>query len=63
MLYITSKFHEDSVNTIGFLEGGLLKPPPPELRKSPGGRELSIQIFQKQGESGPIHFVFYVDSQ
>ena len=27
MLYLTSKFHENRVNTFGFMEGGLFKPP------------------------------------
>ena len=36
MFYLTSKFHDNHVNTFGFMEdggggggGGLLKPPPP----------------------------------
>ena len=35
MFYLTSKFHDDSVNTFGFVEGGeLLKPLPPRSRNS-----------------------------
>ena len=29
MFYLTSKFHDNRVNTFGFMEGGLLKPPLP----------------------------------
>ena len=48
MFSLTSKFHDNRVNTFGFMKGGgggLLKPPPPpqvqELQKSPGGIGLS----------------------
>ena len=43
MFYLTSKFHDNCVNSFGFMEGGggwLLKPPPSkaqELQKSPDG--------------------------
>ena len=45
MFYLTSKFHDNSANTFGFMEGdGALKPPPPphaqELQKRPGGIRL-----------------------
>ena len=43
MFYQTSKFHENRVDTFGFMEGGAFEahppPPPPhaqELQKSPG---------------------------
>ena len=46
MLYLTSKFHDKCVNTFGFMEGGLLKPPPSppaqELQKTPGGIGLIL---------------------
>ena len=45
MFYLTSNFHDDGVNTFGFMERGLLKPPPlpkaQELRKTPGGIGLT----------------------
>ena len=40
MLYLTSKFHDNRVNTFGFMEGGGAIEAPPqaqELQKSPGG--------------------------
>ena len=51
MFYLTSKFHGNRVNTFGFMEGGLLKPPPAqELQKSAGGiglREIFFSFFLK----------------
>ena len=47
MFYLTSKFHDNRVNSFEFMEGGgggLLKPPPPEaqeLQKSPSGIGLT----------------------
>ena len=46
MFYLTSKFHDNCVNTFGFMEGGggLLRPPQAqELRKSQGRIGLSYQ--------------------
>ena len=49
MFYLISKFHDNHVNTFGFMEGGgggLLKPQ--ELQKSPGGiglKEIFITNF------------------
>ena len=43
-MYLTFKFHDDSVNTFGFIEeggGGEAPPQAQELQKSPGGIELS----------------------
>ena len=41
MFYITSKFHDNRVNTFGFMEGAFEAPLPPpqvqELQKSPVG--------------------------
>ena len=50
MFYLTSKFHDNRVNTFGFMEGGggggLLKPSPQaqELQKSPGGIGLTVSL-------------------
>ena len=42
MFYLTSKFHDNRVNTFGFMEGG--SPPQiQELQKSPGGIGLNQQ--------------------
>ena len=56
MFYLTSKFHYNSVNTFGFMEGGggeLLKPPLPpslpqaqELQKGPGGIGLDLKPYR-----------------
>ena len=54
MFYLTSKFHDNRVNTFGFMEGFFYKPPPPppsqaqELLKSP-----SMTFFDKGVESDP----------
>ena len=52
MFYLTSKFYDNRVNTLGFMEGGPLKPPPPtpqtqELQKSPGGIGLRGKKWKK----------------
>ena len=51
MFYLT-KFHDNRVNTFGFMEAGFWSPPPPppppqaqELQKSPGGLGLSSIMF------------------
>ena len=50
--YLTSKFHD---NSVGFIEGGFLKPPPLPLprprNKSPGGIGLInlVRVFLKIG--------------
>ena len=38
MFYLTSKFHDNGVNTFGFMEG--VPPQAQELQKSPGGMGL-----------------------
>ena len=49
MFYLTSKFHDNRVNTFGFMEeGGVWSPPRPqalELQKSSGGIGL---VFVKE---------------
>ena len=38
MFYLTSKFHDNRVNTFGFMEGGAFEAPPgPGTPKNPGG--------------------------
>ena len=50
MFYLTSKFHDNGVNTFGFMEGGLLKSPPP-LPPGPGtpkkSRRNELRLKQK----------------
>ena len=59
MFYLTSKFHVNRINTFGFMEGGLLKPPPPpqaqELQKSPGRIGLTLKW------SGGLHVTIPID--
>ena len=55
MFYLTSKFHDDSVNTFGFIEGGAFEAPPPspkdqELLQSPDGIGLSTILL-----GSPMH--------
>ena len=42
MFYLISKFHDNRVNTFGFMEGGFWSPSPQaqELQKSLGGVRL-----------------------
>ena len=46
MFYLTFKFHDNRINTFGFMEGGGgggFKPPQAqELQKSPGGIGLKL---------------------
>ena len=54
MLYLTSKFHNNRVNTFGFMEGGGgFKPPPQaqELQTSPGG--IRLKTFSLLDQLGP----------
>ena len=47
MFYLTSTFHDNRVNTFGFMEGGgLLKPSPQaqELEKCPGEIGLNVSL-------------------
>ena len=45
MFYLTSKFRDNRVNTLGFMEGGeLLKPPPGAgTPRIPGGIGLTVK--------------------
>ena len=46
MLYLTFKFHDNSVHIFGFIEGAFEAPPPAqELKESPGGIGLVEKTF------------------
>ena len=48
MFYLTSKFHDNRINTFGFMEGGGAFEAPPqaqELQKSPGRIGLKLTKF------------------
>ena len=46
MFYLTSKFHVNCINTFGFMEGGLLNPPPPGpgTPKKPRQNKVNIML-------------------
>ena len=54
MFYLTSKFHDNSVNTFGFI-GEKTNIPAQELRKSPGGTELRQKIINDTGSLKIVH--------
>ena len=61
MFYLTSKFHNNRVNTFGFMEGGLLKRPPPPA--GPGTpkkpRRNSVKVIREGNTVVTLICVYY----
>ena len=59
MFYLTSKFHDNRVNTFGFMEGGGVEtPPPPRSRKSPGEIGLKWKVQEEDLCTCILSYVF-----
>ena len=44
MFYLTSKFHDNRVNTLGFMEGGLLKTPPAQCQYNVTNTSICLKV-------------------
>ena len=65
MFYLTSEFHDNCVNTFGFMEGGGgggLFPQSQELQKSPGRIGLIKYLFQLLSFFSCFLFAFFLSS-